>query len=235
MRAAERPRSCVLPTHLDNEVRPETVEAMMQATERNYDLARDYFRLKARLLGVRAPEEHGPLRAARRGRRARAVRRGRARSSSTPTAPSRRRSATSRATSSNGGWIDAEVRPGKRARGLLRVALPVRRTRGCCSPTPRRRATSRRSPTSSATACHDRLAARQRPLDYMPPLTLAETASVFGEMTADARAPRARAAPRRCGARSCARRSRTRSPRSSARTCSRASRWRRTPGARAAR
>jgi oligoendopeptidase F len=42
----------VLPTHLDNEVRPETVEAMMQATERNYDLARDYFRLKARLLGV---------------------------------------------------------------------------------------------------------------------------------------------------------------------------------------
>jgi oligoendopeptidase F len=29
---------------------------------------------------------------------------------------------------------------------------------------------------------HDRLAARQRPIDYQPPLTLAETASTFGEM-----------------------------------------------------
>jgi len=42
----------VLPTHLDNEVRPETVDAMMDATERRYHLARRYFRSKARLLGV---------------------------------------------------------------------------------------------------------------------------------------------------------------------------------------
>src|SRR5262249_18303366 len=42
----------VLPTHLDNEVRPETVETMMTATERHYDLARRYSRLKATLLDV---------------------------------------------------------------------------------------------------------------------------------------------------------------------------------------
>ena len=42
----------VFPTHLDNEVRPETVAAMMDATEREYELARRYFRVKARLLGL---------------------------------------------------------------------------------------------------------------------------------------------------------------------------------------
>ncbi|MGH8010258.1 MAG: M3 family metallopeptidase, partial [Candidatus Binatia bacterium] len=41
----------VLPTHLANEIAPQTVEAMMQAVERHYPLAQEYFRLKARLLG----------------------------------------------------------------------------------------------------------------------------------------------------------------------------------------
>ena len=42
----------VLPTHLANEIAPTTVEAMMQAVERHYPVAQEYFQLKARLLGL---------------------------------------------------------------------------------------------------------------------------------------------------------------------------------------
>ena len=38
--------------HLANEVEPEAVETMLQVVEANYGLAQDYFRLKARLLGL---------------------------------------------------------------------------------------------------------------------------------------------------------------------------------------
>ncbi|MGE0683609.1 MAG: M3 family metallopeptidase [Candidatus Binatia bacterium] len=41
-----------LPTHLSNEIAPETVEAMMQTVERHYPLAQEYFRLKAQMLNV---------------------------------------------------------------------------------------------------------------------------------------------------------------------------------------
>lgn len=40
------------PTHLSSETEPEMVEQMMTVTEQNYDLARDYFALKKRLLGL---------------------------------------------------------------------------------------------------------------------------------------------------------------------------------------
>ncbi len=40
------------PTHLANEIPTEAVERMMTVTEENYPLAQEYFRLKARLLGV---------------------------------------------------------------------------------------------------------------------------------------------------------------------------------------
>ncbi len=39
-------------THLTNELSPETIEGMMEVTEEHYTLARDYFRLKADLLGI---------------------------------------------------------------------------------------------------------------------------------------------------------------------------------------
>ena len=39
-------------THLENEIRSETVERMMQITAGHYSLARDYFHLKARLLAL---------------------------------------------------------------------------------------------------------------------------------------------------------------------------------------
>ncbi|NLC71507.1 MAG: M3 family oligoendopeptidase [Desulfuromonadaceae bacterium] len=40
------------PTHLANETDPETVARLMEVTEANYGLARDYFRLKRKLLGL---------------------------------------------------------------------------------------------------------------------------------------------------------------------------------------
>ena len=39
-------------THLENEISPETVELMMQVTENHYSLAREYFQLKACRLGL---------------------------------------------------------------------------------------------------------------------------------------------------------------------------------------
>jgi oligoendopeptidase F len=38
--------------HLENEIRPETVELMMQVTETHYSLAQEYFQVKACLLGL---------------------------------------------------------------------------------------------------------------------------------------------------------------------------------------
>lgn len=40
------------PTHLSSETEPEMVERMMEVTEANYGLAREYFELKRRLLGL---------------------------------------------------------------------------------------------------------------------------------------------------------------------------------------
>ncbi|MBN1141769.1 MAG: M3 family oligoendopeptidase [Deltaproteobacteria bacterium] len=40
------------PTHLANETEPAMVERLMEVTEANYGLARDYFRLKKKLLGL---------------------------------------------------------------------------------------------------------------------------------------------------------------------------------------
>lgn len=45
-------RSIMEPTHLANEVEPRAVERLMEVSEKNYPLAREYFHLKARLLGV---------------------------------------------------------------------------------------------------------------------------------------------------------------------------------------
>jgi oligoendopeptidase F len=171
----------VLPTHLDNEVRPETVEAMMQATERHYPLAQEYFRLKARLLGLErlkntdlyAPLDETPRRVSFDQARALVLD---AFSAFSPTFGDLARDFFT------GGWIDADPRPGKRLGAF------------CASWSPRANPfvllSYTETPRDVATLAHelghgvhDRLAARQRPLDYHPPLTLAETASVFAEMT----------------------------------------------------
>ena len=170
----------VLPTHLDNEVRAETVEAMMTATERHYDLARDYFGLKARLLGLPrlatwdlyAPLGDTPV--------------------SVPFTEARRLvldafggfSPTFAAQATEffeRRWIDAEPRPAKRL-GAFCAALSPRANPWVLlsyTDTPRDVATLAHE---LGHGIHDRLAAGQRPINYQPPLTLAETASTFAEM-----------------------------------------------------
>ncbi len=45
-------QSAIQPTNIGNELSDEAVEHLMQTTEANYGLAQDYFRLKAKMLGV---------------------------------------------------------------------------------------------------------------------------------------------------------------------------------------
>jgi oligoendopeptidase F len=46
-------RSAMEPTNLANELTPEIVEGLMRVSEENFHLAREYFHLKARLLGIK--------------------------------------------------------------------------------------------------------------------------------------------------------------------------------------
>jgi len=168
------------PTHRDNEITAETVEALMTATERHYHLARRYFTLKEELLGLdrlKQTDIYAPL--------AEGERR-------IPFAAARRMtldalgafSMTFRELAAEffeRAWIDGVIRPGKAAGASCMVHAP--------STNPFIVATytgTIRDVTTLAHeighGIHDRLASRQRYLNFGPPLTLAETASVFAEM-----------------------------------------------------
>jgi oligoendopeptidase F len=170
----------VFATHLDNEVRPETVETMMAETERHYDLAREYFRLKAKLLGVerlKNTDLYAPLGGSPRRvpfEQARAIVLD-AFDGFTPVFGDLARDAFAERR------IDAAVRPGKRLGAFCAALGPGEHPWVLLSytETPRDVATLAHE---LGHGIHDRLAARQRPLDFGPPLTLAETASVFAEM-----------------------------------------------------
>ena len=170
----------VAPTHLANEIAPSTVEAMLGAVERHYPLIQDYFRLKARLLGlerlsytdVYAPldttAERIPFSTAQElivtafGRVD-----GRFAALATDFFQQR--------------WIDAEVRAGKRGGAFCAALSPQHHPYILCSYT----GTGR----DVATVAHELghgihycLARDQSLLNYDAPLVLAETASVFAEM-----------------------------------------------------
>ena len=170
----------VTPTHLDNEVRAETVEAMMAATERHYGLAQEYFRLKARLLGLprlKNTDIYAPLGAA-------PVR--------IPFAEARR-IVLEAFDAFDPGWgtlgrgffaerrIDADPRPGKRFGAFCASLGPSANPYVLLSYTDTPRDVSTLA-HELGHALHDRLAARQRPINYQPPLPLAETASTFAEL-----------------------------------------------------
>lgn len=171
----------VLPTHLDNEVRPATVAAMMDATERHYGLARDYFRLKARLLGLpvlASFDLYAPLATT---------------PATIPFDEARRLVLGAFADFSpvfaehaadffERRWIDAAPRPAKRLGAFCAAHAPSLHPFILLSytETPRDVATLAHE---LGHGIHDRLAAGQRPINYQPPLTLAETASTFAEMT----------------------------------------------------
>jgi len=170
----------VTPTHLDNEVRAETVDAMMAATEAHYGLAQDYFRLKARLLGVprlKNTDLYAPL-----GTTSVTVPFDEARTlvldafeGFSPEFAALARDFFTQ------GWIDAALRPGKRPGAFCAAHAPAGNPFVLLSwtGTPRDVATLAHE---LGHGVHDRLARGQRFLDFSPPLTLAETASTFAEM-----------------------------------------------------
>lgn len=165
--------------HLSNETTDEMVEAMLATVEAHTHLAHRYFRLKAKMLGMRALElydQYAPVGA------------------DTPTYDFGQARATvleaygafdpsfgqmageffERA------WIDIYPRPGKRGGAF------------CSSPSPHMHpyvltnfvGTARDVMTLAhelGHALHGQLSRKQTPLNYHPPLTTCETASVFGE------------------------------------------------------
>ncbi len=169
-----------LPTHLSNEIAPPTVEAMMQAVERHYPLAQEYFRLKAELLGVerlKNTDLYAPIEAA---------------AEEIPFADAQDLILTAFGNFNEQfaalageffqkGWIDAEVRAGKRGGAFCAALSPAHHPYVLCSYTGTGRAVSTVA-HELGHGIHYMLARRQKFLHYDAPLVLAETASVFAEI-----------------------------------------------------
>lgn len=172
--------SPIAPRHLDNDVEPEIVEAMMAATVRHYPDVQEYFRRKARLLALPdlgVSDVYAPLPGdadevsyreaaelvvesfAALGDRFAALVRG----------------------FFDHSWIDAEVRPGKRHGAFCAAHSPRHHPYVLTSYTG--------TPRDVSTLAHEighgihaLLASEQPLLVHDAPLVLAETASVFAEM-----------------------------------------------------
>lgn len=166
--------------HLGNEVAPEAVAAMMEATESNYSLARDYFRLKARLLKLDKLvlyDQYAPLDLA--GTRIPfAEAKNMVLDAYGAMSPRFREVAQ---TFFDKHWIDAEPRQGKRGGAYCSYPTPKLHPWVLCSYTG--------TPRDAMTVAHElghglhgMLSRGQSLFNYHSTLPLAETASVFGEM-----------------------------------------------------
>ncbi len=168
------------PTHLANEVEPETVAVMMDVVERHYPVIQRFLTLKAKLLELPhlgSADVYAPIDDT---------------DDSTPFPEARavildafgRFSGTFADLAQaffDGRWIDAEVRPGKRLGAFCAAWTPRHHPYVLASYT----GTSRDVATLAhelGHGIHYTLARRQSLLNYDPPLVLAETASVFAEM-----------------------------------------------------
>jgi oligoendopeptidase F len=166
--------------NLSNEVSAEAVARMMDVTEAHYPLAQEYFRLKARLLGLprmATYDQYAPLH-----REARRITYDEAQLSIlTALGAFAPRFQEIAAEFFDRHWIDAELRPGKRGGAF------------CSAPTPRLHPyilcnysdTVRDAVTVAhelGHGLHYYLSRRQSLFNYHPPLPMAEMASVFAEM-----------------------------------------------------
>ena len=170
----------MLQRHLANEIDAEAVTTMMETAEKNYGVAHDYFRQKAKLLGLprlALHDQYAPV-----GKEVRPF----AYSQATNVIleafgafDTRFRQLASEFFANN--WIDAEIRRGKRGGAF------------CASPSPRLHPyilcnydDNLRDVMTVAHelghGLHGCLSRKQSYFNYNTPLTTAETASVFGEM-----------------------------------------------------
>jgi oligoendopeptidase F len=168
--------------NLENETDQATVDALLDACDRGMPLAQRYYRLKARLLGVERLVDHdryAPIGAEPSGwpyaRACQLVLE--AYGDFSPRLADLARAFMER------GWIDAEPRPGKAGGAFCASTVPALHPYLLLNytDTPRDVATLAHELGHGVHAC---LAADQGFFQASPPLTLAETASVFGEMLA---------------------------------------------------
>ncbi len=165
--------------HLDNEIDAKAVEQMMAVTEENYPIAQQYFRMKTRLLGLPKMalyDQYAPVGDAL------------PRCSFDQTrdiileafgafTPAIREIAQQ---FFDRRWIDAEVRPGKRGGAFCASPGPSLHPYVLCNYTDNLRDVMTVA-HELGHGLHGWLARKQTPFNYDPPLTTAETASVFGE------------------------------------------------------
>ena len=107
------------PTNMANELDGETVEAMMTATEENYEIGRRWFAGEGRAARPRPARARRPVRAARRGARVLRLARGRGGRRHRRSAASRRGSPEIFRACLDAGHVDAPPRAGKARRRLL--------------------------------------------------------------------------------------------------------------------
>jgi len=165
--------------HLANEVPPEVVERMLEVAEANYSVAHDYYRLKAKLLGLEKMatyDQYAPVATKipscqyDQGRK-------------TVLDAFEKFDPVMRATAAqffDKHWIDAEVRPGKRGGAFSASTVPSVHPYIMLNWTEKLRDVSTMA-HELGHGIHQYLSRSQTYLNFHHPLTVAETASVFGE------------------------------------------------------
>jgi len=165
--------------HLANEVAPAVVERMMEVTEANYSIAHEYYRLKAQMLGLpkmATYDQYAPVAGTlpaclyEAGRDTVLEAFGKFH----PTM----REVASRFFARN--WIDAEVRPGKRGGAFSASTIPSAHPYILLNWTDKLRDVSTMA-HELGHGIHQYLSRKQTYMNFHHPLTIAETASVFGE------------------------------------------------------
>lgn len=166
--------------HQSNDLDPEIVETMMNAVEANAHLAQEYFRLKAKLLGLAKLaiyDQYAPIGAT-------------SETCDYSTAQRTVLDAFSAFTPSFGEmaseffekrWIDAEVRPGKAGGAYCMSITPRHHPYILCNYTDNLRDVLTVA-HELGHGLHGQLARGQSDFEYHSSLALAETASVFGEI-----------------------------------------------------
>lgn len=167
-------------TNIGNELSDETVENLMKVSEANYPLAQDYFRLKARLLGVEklkntdiyAPLDESPEKYPYKEAKAMVIK---AYSSFNPDYQPLIESLL------NGGRVDVYPRIGKSGGAFCMGISPEIQPFVLLNHTDNLRDVATMA-HELGHALHFCLSSQQSMINYHAPLPLAETASVFGEM-----------------------------------------------------
>ena len=180
--------------HLANEIDAASVEALLSACERRYDLVARYYRLKARLLGLGRLEDHdryAPL-PGEVGERSFADAKRIVLDAYGDFSPEL---ATIARDFFERRWIDAELRPGKRGGAFSASTLPRLHPYVLLNYTGNLRDVMTLA-HELGHGVHQSLARVQGLFEQDTPLTTAETASVFGEMLVFRRLMREETDPR---------------------------------------